>query len=84
MKLHSLPLALRTRRALLALLAVAAAGVGAQQAFASTNCAEICIAEFGLDFTNDRGDYFVLKDCATSELGTGRTYCTYARLPAMT
>lgn len=28
------------------------------------NCVEICTSTFGTSFRNDRGDYFLLKDCA--------------------
>lgn len=83
MKLPSLAARPRRRHVLLALLGVTAVG-GVQTALASGSCVDACVAAFGISFYNSRGDYFLLKDCATSELGTGTVYCTYSRLPAMT
>lgn len=82
MKLHSLAARMRSRRNMLALFVLVGAGVGAQTAFASGTCVDTCLSAFGGSFYNSRGDFFVLKDCGTSDMGTGRTYCTYARLPA--
>jgi hypothetical protein len=78
------PLTARARihRGLLVLVVVVGAGVGAKAAFAAGSCVDACVSAFGVTFENSRGDFFVLKDCATSELGTGTVYCTYARLPA--
>jgi hypothetical protein len=56
-------------------------GAGAQTAFAKPSCVDTCVAAFGVSFYNSEGDYFLLKDCATSEM-SGTTYCTYSRLPA--
>lgn len=67
------------RHVLLALAALVAIG-GVQTALASGSCVDACVSAFGISFYNSRGDYFLLKDCATSALGT--VYCTYARLPA--
>lgn len=77
------PLTARARihRGLLALAVVVGAGVSAKTAFASGSCVDACVGAFGVTFENSRGDFFVLKDCATSDM-TGRVYCTYARLPA--
>ena len=68
------------RYVLLALAAMVAVGGGVQTALASGSCVDACVRAFGSSFYNSRGDYFLLKDCATSALGT--VYCTYARLPA--
>lgn len=61
------------------------AGLGATTARTAaadgSNCVDICEAAFGISFRNSRGDYFLLKDCATSDM-TGVTYCTYSRLLA--
>lgn len=46
-----------------------------------SNCVDTCVGAFGISFSNSRGDFFLLKDCATSEL-TGVTYCVYSRLLA--
>jgi hypothetical protein len=72
----------RSRHALVALLACIATGASVQTASAEGTCVDACVSAFGVSFYNDRGDYFVLTDCATS-LITGRTYCTYSRLPAL-
>lgn len=82
MNLRTLVAPRRTRLSLLGLVLVVGAGVSAKAAFAAGSCADACVGAFGVTFENSRGDYFVLKDCATSEMGTGRVYCTYARLPA--
>jgi hypothetical protein len=82
MKLKPLTVRARIHRGLLALAVVVGAGVGAKAAFASGSCVDACVNAFGMTFENSRGDFFVLKDCAISELGTGTVYCTYARLPA--
>lgn len=73
----------RRRLVLLALLVPFVIGGGVRAALASGSCADTCIGAFGISFYNSRGDYFLLKDCATSDI-SGTTYCTYARLPAMT
>lgn len=76
---------LRSRRALLALAAitaVTAGGIGVRSALAAGTCVDACVAAFGVTFENSAGDFFVLKDCATSDI-SGNTYCTYARLPAL-
>jgi hypothetical protein len=46
-----------------------------------SSCVDTCVGTFGISFSNSRGDFFLLRDCATSEL-TGTTYCIYSRLPA--
>ena len=74
---------LRRRYVLLALLGLTAVGGAVQTALASGSCVDACVATFGISFYNSRGDYFLLKDCATSELGTGTVYCTYSRLQAI-
>jgi hypothetical protein len=70
------------RRIVMAAVALAVLGVGARTAFASTTCVDVCIGAFGVSFYNSEGDYFILKDCATSSI-SGTTYCTYARLKAI-
>lgn len=82
MKLPSFVGRPRRRHVLLGLLALTALGGGVQTALASGSCVDACVNTFGVSFYNSRGDYFLLKDCATSELGTGTVYCTYSRLPA--
>lgn len=75
---------LETRRVLLALAALAtvtAGGLGVRSALASTTCVDVCVDAYGVSFYNSQGDYFLLKDCATSDI-SGNTYCTYSRLPA--
>lgn len=72
---------MRRSHAALALVAVVGLGAGVQTAFASGNCVDACVGAFGVSFYNSRGDYFLLKDCATSDI-SGTTYCTYSRLPA--
>jgi hypothetical protein len=68
--------------ALLLLGGIGAATVTARVAAADgSSCVDTCVSAFGVSFTNSRGDYFLLKDCATSEM-TGTTYCIYSRLLA--
>jgi hypothetical protein len=43
-----------------------------------SNCVDTCVAAFGVSFTNSRGDFFLLNDCATSDI-TGTTFCVYRR-----
>lgn len=84
MKLVTFASSLRTRRILLTLAAISAAtaaGVGVKSALASGTCVDVCADAFGVSFYNSQGDYFLLKDCATSDI-SGNTYCTYSRLPA--
>lgn len=68
--------------ALAAITAMTAGGIGVRSALASGTCVDACVAAFGVTFENSAGDFFVLKDCATSDI-SGNTYCTYARLPAL-
>lgn len=82
MTLRSLTGRVSTRRARVALLVCIATGVAVQTASAEGTCVDVCVDTFGVSFYNDRGDYFLLTDCATSAM-TGRTYCTYSRLPAL-
>ncbi len=82
MKLNPLTARSRIRLSLLGLAVLVGAGVSAKAAFAAGSCVDSCVSAFGVTFENSRGDFFVLKDCATSELGTGTVYCTYARMPA--
>jgi hypothetical protein len=70
-----------SRRCMVALVAAMAVGGAVRTAFASGTCVDACVGAFGISFYNSRGDYFLLKDCATSDM-TGTTYCTYSRLPA--
>ena len=40
------------------------------------SCVDACVAAFGISFTSN-GRYYLLADCGSSELGSGRVWCMY-------